>query len=132
MANTLYPKAKQAFLGADLDLEVDNIVAVLVDTAVYTYNAAHEFLSEIPAGDRIATSSNLLTKSITDGVFDSDSIVYTAVIGDPSEALVLVQDSGLDTTSRLVAYIDTATGLPVTPDGTNINVNVNASGWFAL
>ena len=132
MANALYPKAKQAFLGADIDLEVDNIVAVLIDTAAYTYNTAHEFLSEIPVGDRIATSSNLASKTITNGIFDSADIVYTAVTGDPSEAIVLVQDTGSAATSRLIAYIDTATGLPVTPDGTNINVNVNASGWFTL
>jgi phage tail sheath gpL-like len=132
MPNVLYPKAKEGFLGGDIDLEVDNIVAVLVDTAAYSYNASHVFLSEIPIGDRIATSNNLSTKSILNGVFNSDDLVYPSVTGDVSEALVLVQDSGDAATSRLVAYIDTATGLPVTPNGTNINVTVNTSGWFSL
>lgn len=132
MANQLYPKAKEAFIGGDLALDTDNIVAVLVDTAVYSFDPSHEFLSEIPSGDRIATSVNLGGKTITDGTFDSNDIVFPSVSGDPSEALVLVQDSGSDTTSRLIAFIDQATGLPVTPDGTNINVTVNASGWFSL
>ena len=132
MANVLYPKAKEGFIGGDIALDTDNLKAVLVDTATYTYNVAHEFLSDIPAGERVATSANLTSKTITDGTFDSADIVYTAVTGDPSEAVVLYQDSGVEGTSRLIAYIDVATGLPVTPDGTNINLNVNASGWFTL
>tara|TARA_R110000851_G_scaffold24739_1_gene71367 strand:- start:167 stop:565 length:399 start_codon:yes stop_codon:yes gene_type:complete len=132
MANALYPKAKEGFLGGDIDMEVDNIVSILVDTASYTYNPSHVFLSEIPVGDRVATSNNLSSKSILNGVFNSDDILYLAVTGDISEALVLVQDSGDANTSRLVAYIDTATGLPVTPDGTNIHVTVDVNGWFSL
>ena len=132
MANVMYPKAKQGFIGGDLALDSDNIKAVLVDTATYTYSAAHEFLSSIPIGERVATSANLTSKTIVDGVFDSDDILYTAVTGDPSEALVMYQDSGVEGTSRLIIYIDTATGLPVTPDGTNINVSIDAAGWFTL
>ena len=132
MANVMYPKAKQGFIGGDLSLDTDNLKAVLVDTATYTYSATHEFLSDIPAGERVATSANLTSKTIVDGTFDSDDILYTAVTGDPSEALVLYQDSGVEGTSRLIIYIDTATGLPVTPDGTNINVAINAAGWFTL
>lgn len=94
MANVLYPKAKEGFLGGDIDMEVDNIVSILVDTASYTYNPSHVFLSEIPAVERVATSNNLSSKSILNGVFDSDDILYLSVTGDISEALVLVQDSG--------------------------------------
>jgi len=132
MANVMYPKAKDGFLGGDIALDSDNLKAVLVDTASYTYSDSHEFLSDIPAGERVATSADLTGKTIVDGTFDSDDIVYTAVTGDPCEALVLYQDSGTESTSRLILYIDTATGLPVTPDGTNINVSINASGWFQL
>jgi phage tail sheath gpL-like len=132
MANVLYPKAKEGFLGGDIDMEVDNIVSILVDTASYTYSPSHVFLSEIPLADRVATSNNLSSKSILNGAFNSDDLVYLSVTGDISEALVLVQDSGNAATSRLIAYIDTATGLPVTPDGTNIQVTVDVNGWFSL
>lgn len=128
----MYPKAKQGFLGADIALDTDNIKAVLVDTAAYTYDAAHEFLSDIPSGERVATSVNLTGKTIIDGVFDSDDFIFPSVTGDPSEALVLYQDTTNEATSRLIAYIDTATGLPVTPDGTDISIQVNLSGWFSL
>ena len=132
MANVMYPKAKEAFIQAEINLASDNLKAVLVDTATYTYSATHEFLSDIPAGERVATSANLTTKTVVDGVFNSDDILYTSVTGDPSEALVLYQDSGVEGTSNLIIFIDTATGLPVTPDGTNINITIDAAGWFAL
>jgi len=132
MSNVMYPKAKQGFLGGDISLDTDNIKAVLVDTASYTYSGTHEFLSSIPVGERVATSTDLTSKTIINGTFNSDDILYTSVTGDTSEALVLYQDSGSEATSKLLLYVDTATGLPVTPDGTNISVAVNASGWFTL
>ena len=42
--------------------------------------------------------------------------------GDPSEALVIYKDTGTESTSPLIMYIDTATGLPVTPNGGDITV----------
>lgn len=123
MANALYDKGRQAFLSALIDWLNDNIKCVLVDAADYTVNlATHEFLSDIPAGARVATSGNLANKTATNGVADADDISFTAVSGDPSEALVIYQDTGNAATSRLIAYIDTATGLPVTPGGGNIPV----------
>lgn len=128
MANQLYPKAKQAFLGALIDMDTDDIRACLTRTA---YNSAHEFLSSI--SDIVATSSQLASPTITNGVFDTADIVYPTVAAGASTAyIVLYKNTGVASTSRLIAHIDTATGLPVTPDGTNINVTVNASGWFSL
>jgi hypothetical protein len=123
MANALYDTGRAAFLGADVDWLVDNIKAVLVDSADYTVNlATHQFLSDIAAIGRVATSGNFGTKSATAGVADAADITFTAVTGDPSEVLVIYKDTGTATTSQLIAYIDTATGLPVTPNGGDITV----------
>lgn len=128
MANQLYPKAKEAFLGSLIDMDTDVIKAVLCRD---TFNAAHEFLSSLV--DIVATSPTLTTPTITNGIFDSDDLIYPSVGATTATPyLVLYQDTGVAGTSRLIAHIDTATGLPVTPDGTNINVSVNASGWFTL
>ena len=129
MANQLYPKAKEGFIGGDIAMDTDNIKAILTRDA---YNASHEFLSSI--SDIVATSTNVTTKTITNGTFDADDIVYPSVAaGAAVNYVILYQDSGSAATSRLIAHIDTATsGLPVTPDGTNITVEVNASGWFTL
>jgi hypothetical protein len=132
VANALYPSIKAAALQAGIGL-TGNVKAVLVDGADYTYSAAHDFLDDVTAPARVATSGNLASKTYTGGVFDSADFAFTAVTGDPSEILILYVDSGTAATSPLVAYYDTGvTGLPVTPNGGDINVTVHASGWFAL
>jgi hypothetical protein len=133
MANALYPKFKEQALQGGVNLSSGNIKAVLVDLADYTYDAAHEFLSDVPAAARVATSGNLASKTFTNGVFDSADPSFTAVTGDVSEALILFIDTGTPGASRLIAFYDTGvSGLPVTPNSGNINVTVNAAGWFGL
>ena len=133
MANALYPKFKEQALQGGVNLSSGNIKAVLVDLADYTYGAAHEFLSDVPAAARVATSGNLASKTFTNGVFDSADPSFAAVTGDVSEALILFIDTGTPGTSRLIAFYDTGvSGLPVTPNSGNISITVNASGWFGL
>lgn len=133
MANAIYPKFKEQALQGATNLSSGNIKAVLVDLADYTYSAAHEFLSDIPVAGRVATSGNLATKTFTNGTFDAADFTFTAATGDQSEALVLYIDTGTASTSRLIAFYDAGvTGLPVTPNGGDINVTVNASGLFTL
>ena len=135
MANAIYPKYKQAAMsnGANHDLIGGNVKVVLVDLADYSYSAAHEFLSSVPAGARVATSPNLASKTATDGAFDSANPTFSTVTGDQSEALIIYIDTGVEATSRLVAFQDTGvTGLPVTPSGGDIIIEVDAAGWFTL
>lgn len=123
MANALYDKGRESFLKGEISWSGDSIKAALVDTATYTADLANDqFLSDIPSGERVATSANLTNKTTVAGVADADDITYTSVSGDQSEALVIYQDTGTPSTSRLIAYIDSATGLPVTPNGGDIQV----------
>ena len=133
MANAIYPKAKEQFLQGGINMSSGNIKAVLVDLADYTYSTAHNALDDIPGAARVATSANLGTKTFTDGLFDAANASFTAVTGDVSEAVVIYLDSGVESTSKLIAFFDTGvTGLPVTPNGGDINLNFNASGIFQL
>ncbi|WP_030764787.1 hypothetical protein [Streptomyces sp. NRRL F-2664] len=129
MASALYPSFKQLLLGGDIDLAADDIRAIIVDTADYTYSSGHDFLDDVPAGARVAVSSALGSKTITSGVFDAADVTFTAVTGDSVEAVVLYKHTGVDATSSLIAYID---GVGVTPNGGNIVASWNASGIFAL
>lgn len=123
MPNALYDKGREGFLAGGIDWDTDLIKAVLVDAADYTVNlTAHQFLSDIPVVARVATSAALTGKTVVNGVADAEDLTFPAVSGDPAEALVIYQDTGTAGTSRLIAYIDTATGLPVTPNGGDINV----------
>ena len=123
MANALFDKARQRFLEGQFNWNTDTIKAVLVDTGTYTPNlSAHEYLADVGAGARIATSGAFTGKSTTGGAADANDITFTSVTGASIEAIIIYKDTGVDATSPLIAYIDTATGLPITPNGGDIIV----------
>lgn len=127
MASGLYDAARKAFLDADIDMLVDDIRVILVDTADYTVNlATHDFLDDVPGAARVATSGALGTKSTTAGVFDAADVTLSAVTGDQAEAIVVYKHTGVESTSNLIAYIDSGTGLPVTPNGGDITIQWDA------
>jgi hypothetical protein len=135
LANAIYPAYKQALLDAStgVDLNDGDVRVILVDSADYTYSAAHDMLDDVPAGARVKVSTALQNTSVTNGLFDADDIALSAVTGDQAEALIFYLHTGTESTSRLVAYMDTGvTGLPVTPNGGDINLTWNASGIFQL
>jgi cephalosporin-C deacetylase-like acetyl esterase len=132
MANAIYPKAKEKFLDALIDISSDTIKIALIDTGTYTYNSADEFWSSASAAI-VGTAETLASKTITSGVFDAADVTFTSVSGVSVEALIIYKDTGSAATSPLIMYIDVAaSGLPVTPNGNNIDVQFNASGIFAL
>jgi hypothetical protein len=133
MANAIYPLYKQALLDASANVDINDgtVKVALVDTGVYTYSAAHEFLTSLTGV--VNTAQTINNTTVTNGVFDGDNVTYTAVSGNTVEALVIYIDTGVSSTSRLVAYIDTGvTGLPLTPNGGDVSITWNASGIFAL
>ena len=133
MANALFDRGRESFLRGEIIWQTDAIKVVLVDSGAYTPNlATHQFLSDIAGGARIATSANLTSKTTTGGVADAADPVFVGATGVQSEYLVIYQDTGSAATSRLIALIDTATGLPVTPNSGDINVIFSASGIFKL
>lgn len=134
MTNLLYDPYKERKLGAGLDLTADDIRCVLVDLADYTFSAAHDFLDDVAAAARVdVTAAGLASKTITNGVFDAANDVFAAAAGDPSEAIIIYSHTGgADSARRLICFFDTGiTGIPVTPNGGDINLLFNASGIFA-
>lgn len=121
MANALYGKGRQKFAEGGIAWLTDDIKCVLVDTAAYTVAIdTHEFLSDIAVGARISTSPNLSGKTTTLGVLDAADPTFTAVTATSVEAFVIYKDTGVAATSALIAYIDTATGLPLTTNGGDV------------
>jgi hypothetical protein len=134
MANALYPKTKAAMLQGGVNLITSTVKALLVDLADYTYDPTHDFLNKVPAAARVAISGALSAKTINDlAQFDSADPIFLSVSGDQLEAIILFIDSNDETTSRLLMFQDTGvTGLPLTPDGNNVQIVVSSSGWFTL
>lgn len=108
------------------------VKAFLVDLAVYTPNfSTDEFAADIPQAARKGNAggyndSDAPALTLSDsaaGVCDAADVTFTAVpAGNALGALVLYVSTGNLATSRLLCYIDTATGLPVTPNGADITI----------
>lgn len=123
MANALYAKGREGFLDGSIDWDTNTIKAVLLDAAEYTPNlATDDNLDDVPALARVGTPQTLGSKTVTGGVADAADITFPAVTGAVCEYILIYKDTGVESTSRLIALIDSATNLPVTPNGGDINV----------
>ena len=123
MANTLYDFARQRFLEAQINWMTDTVKVILVDTGAYTpQTGIHQYLSDIPTSARIAGPVTLTSKATTGGAADAADVTFTSVTGASIESIIIYADTGVEATSPLIAYIDTATGLPITPNGGDIIV----------
>jgi hypothetical protein len=131
MASVIYPKFKEALLQGTYNLSSAVVRAVLVDTGTYTYSAAHDFYNDL-SGVVGTESGALASKTFTNGVFDAADYSFTAVTGVNAEAIVYFVDTGNPATDALICYVDSGTGLPVLPNGGDINVTISGSGVFAL
>jgi hypothetical protein len=130
VANVVYPKFKQLLAQGEVDLETDDLRAVLVDTADYTYDAAHDFLNDIPAGARVATSGTITGRAVTvdsgNAVLDATDTTVNAVSGDTVEAIVVFKHTGVEGTSALLWYLDRQTDgttpIALTPNGGDVTI----------
>lgn len=123
MANALFDPGREGFLDGSIDWDTDTIKESLVRG--YAFNAAHKFLSEVTGagGTLVATSGALASKTVTNGVADAADVTHSAVAaGAAITSIIIYKDTGVAGTSRLIAFIDTATNLPVTPNGGDIIV----------
>jgi hypothetical protein len=131
MADAIYPKYKQALLDGDTNIDInDGTVKVALSTAAY--NSAHDFYDDVSAST-VGTPQTIANTTVTNGLFDGDNVTYTAVAsGSTVTALIIYIDTGSAATSRLVAFIDTVTGFPLSTNGGDVTVSWNASGIFQL
>lgn len=122
MANSLYEKARERLLKAQIDWLNDSISVVLGDSGTYTVNlTTHEFYNAASAGT-VAGPVALASKAVTSGAADANDVTFTSVSGSTIEYIIIYQVVTTPSDSPMIAYIDTATGLPITPNGGDIIV----------
>ncbi len=127
MANGLYDAGREGFLAGEIDWDTATIRAALVRG--YTFGAAHRFVSDLGTAELVKTAV-LGTKTIAAGVADAADVLFAAVpTGTAIPHIIIYQASAptggaelAATGQRLIAFIDTATGLPVTPNGGDIGI----------
>jgi hypothetical protein len=122
MADAVYDKGREAFLSGDIDWTTDNIKVVLVDNSYTPNTSTDQYLSTILAGWRVDTSANLSSKTVSGGVADAADETISNVSGNDIYYIVIYKDTGTEATSPLIAVIDSATGLPYSPDGNDIEI----------
>lgn len=130
MANALFGPGREGFLAGEIDYDTAVIKAALVRG--YTFDQTDKFVSEVTGagGTLVATSAALTSKTVTNGTADAADVTFAAVAAGAAVTGIIVFQSSAVTggadvaagSQRLIAWIDTATGLPVTPNGGDINV----------
>jgi len=118
----VFPSFKKLALDGDIDLLNDTIKCVLIDEDTDTPTTADDYLDDIASGARIGTPQTLGNKSTDGGVFDADDVTFSSVTGNTCEGVLIYKDTGDEATSPLIAYLNSGTGLPVTPNGGDIQV----------
>lgn len=135
MSTFVYPKALAALMSADIDLPADTVKLVLVSGA-YTASTSHEFLSDVGAGHRVATSPALTTKAVTSGVFTADDPTFSAVAAGPAvRGWIAYVDTGVEATSRLLCYVDhraDSVPLEIITNGDDITLTLPAGKVFRI
>lgn len=121
MANSLYTAARQAFLTQGIHWENDVIKVMLIGNNYSPDYDRHANLSDIGTTYRMTVPVTLENKQTAGGAADADDVTFTSVGGTTSiTAILIYKDTGSESTSTLIAYIDAATGLPITPNGGDI------------
>lgn len=132
MANSFYNKGIEAFLEGSIAALTDTIKCSLVTTG-YTPNlATDQYYNIISGGNITAAGVALSGKTGAAGTLSASNLIWTAVSGSQSAYIVIYKDTGSASTSPLLVLIDTATGLPVTPNGGDITVAWSSGQVFTL
>lgn len=136
MTNVVQPSARNLFLTGALSWLSGNYRVCLVD-AGYVYDAGHENLDDVDAGDRLGTSGNLTGLTATGGVADADDVTVTVAAGETIAGIWLYKHTGTESTSTLVAWIDTDAGgaaLALLTNGEPVQILWSnlANGVFAI
>ena len=132
MANALFGLGRNAFARGEINWLAaggDTIRACLVKDDYSPSIDAHDFFNDL--GANVVGSAGAVTRAsspqitLSDpalGVCDGGDVTLTAVPDTVGicDYICIFKDSGADGTSPLLALIDTAAGLPITPSGGDI------------
>jgi hypothetical protein len=138
MANAVYPTAKASLLGQNpsIDVDTDTIRAALVKitgAGAVSYSAANQYVNSVDAGI-VGTPQALASVTVASGKFTSNAVSYSAISSAGNTlGLILYKWTGTNTNSALIAWYDTGTNIPATPNGGDISVTPDGTnGWFTL
>lgn len=127
MANQLYSNAKESFLSGSLNLNAVSIKVALVKSGYIVDIDNHHYVSDIGSSYIAARSESLTSVTTTDGILDAENETIENYGNSGFDYMVIYESTGDDSTSRLIAYIDTADGLPVASTVDSISITIQWS-----
>jgi hypothetical protein len=138
MANAVYPTAKASLLGQNpsIDVDTDTIRAALVKitgAGAVSYSAANQYVNSVDAGI-VGTPQVHWQRHGRGWQVHKNAVSYSAVSSAGNTlGLILYKWTGTNTNSALIAWYDTGTNIPATPNGGDISVTPDGTnGWFTL
>jgi|GEM_PF-1777482 len=125
MSNFIYGKTKESLLKGEINLSVIEIKILIINNSLYTPNQnVDQYVSDIPAGSIKKRSNALENVTVTLGVVDASDLIIGDYDGSAFNAVIGYQSSATDETSRLIFYVDTATGLPFTGSNSSSPITI--------
>ena len=123
MANAMYDHGRENFCLGEMDWVDGTFRIMFIDEAEDVPDIANDedLADRVPAAI-VGLSANLAGAACVAGVCDATDITVATVSGDQFESIDLYEETGVEATSWLICNIDTATGLPCTPNGGDITV----------
>lgn len=132
MTVAIYPLTLAKLWQALIDADGGTVVCAALDSS-YTYSASDEF-ADVVTSATLGTPATVSTKNFTAGVFTADNPSITGTSGgDVIVSLVYFIDTGTDSTSPLLVFVDeNGDGSPISyvSDGNPITVALQ-SGTIA-
>lgn len=137
MANIVYNKGLEQIANGAFGLLTSTVKVALV-TSGYTPNKDDDFFSTPQASELSGTGytaggETLGTKAVNlddanDRIeFDTANVTWSAINAGTAAGAVIYFDSGVASTSPLIAYIDQG-GFPVVTNGGDLTISWNAEG----
>jgi hypothetical protein len=135
VTNVLFDPGREGFLLGEINWSATPTIKCTL-TRAYTFSASHKFVSDATTAGAVLISTVALTgRSGGNGIANASNITFTAVAAQPGNvsatSLLIYMSSAIGggadvatSAQRLIGYVDSATNLPVIPNGGDISI-----GW---
>lgn len=124
MANFLYDAGRNLFLTGGVNWASDAIRIGMVKTTYTANQSTHVVTGDLGANLSAYAHITLTGRTASAGVADADDHTFStgAVASESIGSLVIWKSGATPSQCQLIAYIDTATGFPLTTNGAPIDI----------
>lgn len=136
MRNAWYDKALTRVGSGLLDLNaLSNPKIIAIESGLYSFSQSHEYLSDVIASSRIATTAMAsVVFGTVEGWLDAADVVFTSPTASKEVvSLIIFEDTGVEATSPLLIFVDDANILPITTEsGKDLEIAWQGTGIARL